>query len=166
MIPRGQVSLLVERSHPLAPRERQALVDLLTWFDYCLDTKDFEGYARCFTPDGVLSLPSGEVRAPDVAEFVRRDLGRFDRTHHMTGNHIFETGDDGVRLRANLLAVHRHGADTRSHWDVGAVYHCVCEHTDDGWRFARVELKVVWENGRADPASRMAGPAHQQDGDH
>ncbi|MFE5529638.1 nuclear transport factor 2 family protein [Embleya sp. NPDC056538] len=160
------MSLLVERSHPLAPHERQALVDLLTWFDYCLDTKDFEGYARCFTPDGVLSLPSGEVRAPDVAEFVRRDLGRFDRTHHMTGNHIFETGGKGVRLRANLLAVHRHGADTRSHWDVGAVYHCVCEHTDDGWRFARVELKVVWENGRADPASRMAGPAHQQDGDH
>ncbi|WP_439681318.1 nuclear transport factor 2 family protein [Embleya sp. MST-111070] len=87
--------------------------------------------------DGVLSLPSGEVRAPDVAEFVRRDLGRFDRTQHMTGNHIFETGDEEVRLRANPLAVHRHGADTRGHWDVGAVYHCVCEHTDDGRRFAR-----------------------------
>jgi ketosteroid isomerase-like protein len=137
--------------YPDASRDQDAVVGVLSRFGRCLDTKDFDGYARCYTPDGVLVLPWGEARGPEVARFVRRDLGRFARTHHLTTNPLVEVSGDTALLEADVLAVHLHGGDPRDHWDVGGRYRIRCERTARGWLFGRVEVEVLWEGGRRAP---------------
>ncbi|MEU0742200.1 nuclear transport factor 2 family protein [Streptomyces sp. NPDC006134] len=139
-----QIRLLVDRA---------AITEVLHSFARHLDEKEFEGYAALFTEDGVLELPDTAHRGrAGLADFVRADLGRYHRTHHISANHQITVQGTTARSRSYLHAVHVPESGDPTHWwAVGGWYDNTYRKEDDAWLIASVRVTPVWRGGTASP---------------
>jgi uncharacterized protein (TIGR02246 family) len=142
--------------------DERAISKLMTSFVQCLDRRDWTGYARTFTSDGVFVILGQEHHGwDDIAAGPARDLARFHRTQHFSTNHVVTVHGDTVEAIHYLLGVHVHSSSgQRFHADIGGQYECRCERTDEGWRFRRVELEIWWSGGQAvtiEPTNAQGG---------
>ncbi|MGP3980549.1 nuclear transport factor 2 family protein [Streptomyces sp. KR80] len=140
--------------------DRMAISDLLVAFARCLDEKDYDGYAALFTEDGILRLPGVEHQGrAGLAAFVANDLGRYERTHHISTNHQIAVDGDSATSRSYLQAVHvPREADCTDWWAVGGWYDNTYRREDGGWRISTVHITPVWLGGHfpSDPVSDSA----------
>ncbi|MEV5826746.1 nuclear transport factor 2 family protein [Spirillospora sp. NPDC052242] len=139
--------------------DRVEIVELVDRFMASLDERNFDDeWARRFhTSDVTMEAPVGDVVGLDgLAESTRVALERFERTQHLSSNHIVDLDGDRAAVRWNALMVHVHLASTAEargeepgvHFDVGGRFDAEAVRTADGWRFRRMDVRPVWFNGR------------------
>ncbi|MDP3910915.1 MAG: nuclear transport factor 2 family protein [Gemmatimonadales bacterium] len=132
-------------------------------YNLCSDSGDAEGYASCFTDDGVLNLVTRDfvVKGRQAfIEFKRKDVegraGRY-RRHWNSGLHLEKQADGTVRGRCYLLAFNGEPGSLPVLAGAG-VYDDTIVKADEEWRFASRKLKTdasTW----SPPAVGSAGVA-------
>ena len=141
--------------------DRTAISDRLITFARAIDTKNWNGYADCFTDDGIVEIP---VKLPDgtfvrhvgregMADFVcgtetRPGLGRFVYTHHLSGNHQVTIDGDTATTTSYTQAIHRFDDNPSNVWELGGWYSCELRRVGSEWKFTKVHLDMIWEHGK------------------
>ena len=82
-------------------------------------------------------------------------MAPFQRTQHVTTNHLVDLDGDRASVRFNLIATHVHAEEVRQRLGEGPGAHfTVCDYyegdtvrTGAGWRFRRQTLHVTWTEG-------------------
>jgi hypothetical protein len=137
--------------------EINALLDRYVVSADLLRQDDFdESWARAtFTDDVVLEFPPGDHEGiRGIAEFHRTVMERFERTWHLTSNHLIDLQEDVAEVRMTLLATHVHLAEAREAWgdDTRLTaydhYEGTVARTRFGWRIKRMKLNIVAIDGR------------------
>lgn len=110
-----------------------------------------------FTDDASVEYPVGEATgsAAIAALIDGRGMAPFQRTHHVTTNHLIDIDGDRARVRFNLIATHvfaeevrqRRGDEPGARFTVGDYYEGEVVRTGEGWRFSHQTLHVVWIDG-------------------
>lgn len=139
--------------------DRVELCELVDRYLASLDEGVFDdAWARSlFTDDAELSYPVGSHRGTaGLVGFTADIMGRWQRTHHHGSNHLVSVAGDAASLRWNLLAVHVPvGAPpppaSVDHFYLGGKFTAEAVRTTDGWRFRRLQLRVVWTSGSPAP---------------
>jgi len=126
--------------------DRAAISDLLLSFAHSVDAHDHERYTANFTDDGVLELPFGRFEGRAAIAAMDQPIAEM-ASHHITANHMIELDGDAARARSYLIATHVFDRrDPRDYAQAGGWYDCELRRTEEGWRFTRVRLSVVWES--------------------
>lgn len=132
----------------------QAYVDiqnLYASYNICSDAGDAEGFAGCFTEDGVLRVDAADLTVQgrdNFREFKRKEAsGRTDKyRRHWNGSiHLEKIDDDTVRGRCYLVAYQGVPRSMPQITDC-AVYEDTIVRVDDEWRFAERKLMVDGSN--------------------
>jgi hypothetical protein len=144
-------------------RDRVDISELMITFVRSLDDQAWDAYAETFVEDGVFEiLGQQRVGRSEIAAGPARDLSRYARTQHFSTNHQITLHGDSAEARHDLFAVHvPDSAHPERHADIGGVYRCNCVRTPSGWRFAKVQLEILWNAG-ADFALARHGEATAQ----
>jgi uncharacterized protein (TIGR02246 family) len=132
-----------------ALEDRQAVSDLMLAFGASLDAKDWDRYANLFLEDGKFTI-EGQARfgREEIVSGPRRDLEKFGALQHYSTNHKVSLDGDTATSSHYLIAIHIDDLGAMElHADAGGRYDCQCVRTDDGWKFAEVELHVFWRAG-------------------
>lgn len=134
-----------------ALEDHQAISDLMLAFGAALDAKDWDRYAGLFLEDGKFTI-EGQARfgREEIVSGPRRDLDKYDALQHYSTNHKVALDGDTATSSHYLIAIHIDDLGAMElHADAGGRYDCKCVRTDDGWRFAEVELTVFWRAGES-----------------
>ena len=121
--------------------------NLYAYYNLCSDAGDAEGYASCFTADGVLML-GGDFRLQGRANFVafkqKDSAGRGGRyRRHWNGSlHLEKIAEGTVRGRCYLHAYNGAPGEFPALADV-AVYEDRIVKVAEGWRFA--ERRIAFD---------------------
>jgi len=104
---------------------------------------------RIFTPDAHLTFPMGEYEGlAGLTEFQRMARTTFERTHHLSANHVVELDGDRGRVRVHLIAVHlKRTAEPGVQFTIGGHYEAEVVRTARGWRIQAFVFDVVWNDG-------------------
>jgi hypothetical protein len=152
------------RHHVRALVDRAEISDLIDRFsrdldDYTLDGRAFDvAWVRSyFTDDAEVDYPVGTAMgAADISTLIDgRGMAPFQRTQHVTSNHIIDLDGNRADVRFNLIATHVHSEEVRrtlgqepgAHFTVGDYYEGQVVRTEAGWRFRRQSLRVTWTEG-------------------
>ncbi|MFI9782935.1 nuclear transport factor 2 family protein [Kitasatospora sp. NPDC051984] len=119
-----------------------------------LDTQDEHGYDETwpptvFTDDAVLHFPIGTHRGIDgVARFHYEAKAKFDRTLHLSANHVISLDGDRGTVRFHVVATHVHHREAGAAlFDIGGHYGGVVVRTPQGWRFQEWSFNLTWADG-------------------
>ena len=129
--------------------DRLAIQDLLVEYCASLDRGDWAAYGQLFLPDGAFTILGHTRRGPaEIAAGPARDHPRYAAVQHFSSNHSIVIEGDEADACHYVVAIHILDADRPDlHADIGGRYDCRCVRTDDGWRFASVDLTVLWTAG-------------------
>ena len=124
----------------LSTDDRLAILDLGARYNQLMDWGDVEGWADCFTPDGVFDGgPKLQARGrAELVAFMERLIARDRPARHWTNNVLIEGADDQARLTLYLLVVDLTAEGPRP--SNFGVHHDDVVRTDGGWRFRRRRL--------------------------
>ncbi|ALJ34503.1 nuclear transport factor 2 family protein [Azospirillum brasilense] len=125
----------------LSAQEAFEIGGLYSRYNLCSDLGDPDGYADCFTADGVLELMPHELRIAGRAALhghkVRDLATRQGYRRHWNGNLLLERRDDGsVRGRCYLMAFNGPSGELPAIGDCG-VYEDDIVLDGGTWRFRR-----------------------------
>src|SRR2546421_4907486 len=141
-IPRGaerQLAWLVDRA---------CIAELIMEYNRALDEKDVDAIVACYTEDGMLEVPFGNIPAKDLAAAAPGALALYDVTHHLSGAHSIVIDGDTAKCRVSSMAVHVPSAARRGeHGDVGGWYHITLRRVDGRWRVVTVRGDFLWTLG-------------------
>ena len=111
----------------------------------CMDTKDWAGFEAVFTPDAVMDMQeeAGDLvrGAPEIAAYVRAQVGAVETVHH---GHMPEIENTSPTTAAGVWAM-----EDRLRWPPGGPiasmhgwghYHETYECLDGEWRIATLRL--------------------------
>ena len=129
------------------PTDRSAIVDLLYGYAWHFDRNEPESVAELFTEDAVIDY------GPEFPDIVGREsivpsiqpgLSNLfsSSSHHITNVMVRSDGPDSARGAAYIYAWHTYhsGGEAGEMW---GQYHCRFRRTTEGWKIARLVLKVV-----------------------
>jgi len=128
----------------LTAEDREQIRDVLARYAWALDTGDVEGFAACFTADGVLVWDAFEEPAEWCGTEALRGFASFlaglpttaGRQHHI-GNLVIE-GDAGeARVKAYVTVMVRQSEGAAHPVTVMGWYDDALRPTARGWRIAR-----------------------------
>jgi hypothetical protein len=139
-----------------AALDRIALRDLVDAYALTADARDSTGFASLFTADAVLTVHDaggrlqgtftgvGEIAAIPAA------LARYPRTLHLVSTHratpVGDTATGTTLCEAHHLSAGEDGTVDRV---LVIRYDDAYVRTPGGWRFARRDVRVQWEEHRA-----------------
>ncbi|MGF7160819.1 hypothetical protein FHS85_002450 [Rhodoligotrophos appendicifer] len=134
-------------TEPLSAQDFAEISNLYGAYNLCSDLGDVDGYAECFTSDGVLEVLPQDIRIEGRAalkEHKRRDLagrnGRYRR--HWNGSLNLKRLMDGtIRGRCYLIAYNGDPGTLPSVADCG-VYEDTVVKEDGFWRFRHRHLTM------------------------
>jgi ketosteroid isomerase-like protein len=118
----------------------------------CLDSKDWDGYANCFTEDFVLDLPpAGNVHhGRDAAvRTVRGHVETWITTHHVHNPEITMDGPDAADVvwamqdRNSYAEDHARKTGYSGHTGYGHYHERYVRCSDGKWRIARSRLSYL-----------------------
>lgn len=127
--------------------ELRALVDA---YAFAVDARDCDRFVGLFLPDAVMALGPRELVGPDLVKAIATLDRHYPRSMHFVGNHDVTVDGDRAEGLVYCLA-HHISTDAEGSRDrfVAVHYSDRYVRTDDGWRFARRDLRIVWEEERA-----------------
>ncbi|HEN8736036.1 TPA: nuclear transport factor 2 family protein [Pseudomonas putida] len=141
----GEAEILSEKVKWLV--DRANITDLINRFAQSIDRHDASAYASLFTDDAVLELPfatiSGRQNIASMKPVPAKNAG-----HHIASNYFISI--DGATAVAQSYLQTTHVFDRqhpRSFEQAGGWYDYELRKTNNGWRFSKVKLSVVWESG-------------------
>ncbi|MFJ7062325.1 nuclear transport factor 2 family protein [Streptomyces microflavus] len=109
--------------------------------------------ASLFTEDVELLFPVGSHQGLTGADgFLREIMERWGRTHHHGSLASVEPDGDRAAVSWSLIASHVHFGSPlppqpSAYFQIGGRFTGVARRTPDGWRFARLRLRIVWSTG-------------------
>ena len=131
--------------------DRLEIQELMIRYSHCIDSRDWAGLERVFTPDAhidytVFGGPKGSL--PEIQGFLAKAMPMFKSFQHMVANTLIELRGDQASARTichNPMVLEREGAE---HVFVcGLWYVDELVRTAEGWRIAkRVEERCYVEN--------------------
>lgn len=131
--------------------DRLEIQELMVRYSHCIDSRDWQGLERVFTPDAhidytVFGGPKGTL--PEIQQFLGKAMPMFKSFQHMVANTLIELDGDTARARTichNPMVMEREG---REHVFVcGLWYVDELVRTADGWRIRqRVEERCYTDN--------------------
>ncbi|MCK9903304.1 hypothetical protein CC117_28285 [Parafrankia colletiae] len=147
--------------------DKDAIVDLVHRYSYCVDHRLHDELAALFTEDCTVDYGPGsapvihgrsEFRAMFSASTPPNDQPGFVRTSHHNANVLtaFDT-DDRATVRTSMYAWHRTTAGTTP--QVWGYYHDVVVRTPDGWKFHERKLHLLGTDGWHDGYHRAVHTA-------
>ncbi len=119
--------------------DRLDLQQLFIDYGRYLDAGDFDGYASCFAPDGVVNLgPVGRAEGPEeIKELMRKTLeGRTGNSYHLITSPLFTIDGDTATSSVMWTVIQRDGNDQPVLTMVGR-HEDEIVRTDAGWKFRR-----------------------------
>lgn len=135
--------------------DKDAIIDLVHRYSYCVDHKLDDELAALFTEDCVIDYGPGS--APVIhgraayrkllASMVRDgvDYGFAATSHHNANVLIVFDSDDRATVRTSVYAWHRtRGGKTPQVW---GYYHDVAVRTADGWKLHERKLTLLGTDG-------------------
>ena len=131
--------------------DRIEIQDLLVRYSHCIDTRDWDGLDRVFTPDAFIDYTAfGGTKGTlsETKDFLGRAMKLFKSFQHMISNMLVELDGDRATARTichNPMVMERDGKD---HVFVcGLWYVDELVRTDAGWRIKqRVEERCYVDN--------------------
>ncbi|MEU8545405.1 nuclear transport factor 2 family protein [Streptomyces roseoverticillatus] len=135
--------------------DRAAVNELLDRYIVLLDNQDENGFdgswpSTVFTDDVRMIFPVGACEGlSDVARLHFVAKNRFDRSLHVSSNHIVTLDGDRADVRLHVLATHVHhpGPENRPNFDIGGYYEGEAVRTAVGWRLRTWAFHLVWSTG-------------------
>lgn len=145
-----------------AIEDRQEIIDLLCRYAYCIDRREWAGFAALFADeiDANLLRTDGWVRMPS-AELVRRVsavFASYTATQHLSANHHVTIDGDTAVAWSSLNATHYldDAVGDTFHQQVG-YYEYRLERSDRGWRITALQQLVHWQRGNQQIFDRTLG---------
>jgi uncharacterized protein (TIGR02246 family) len=125
----------------------RALVDA---YAVAVDARDRERFVGLFLPDAVMAMGPRELEGHEgVVKAIDMLDKHYPRSMHFVGNHDVTLDGDHATGLVYCLAHHISTRDEGSRDRFVAVhYDDRYVRTDDGWRFARRDLTIIWEEER------------------
>ncbi|MET9052329.1 nuclear transport factor 2 family protein [Streptomyces bacillaris] len=114
---------------------------------------DAEWAASLFTEDVELVFPVGSHRGLAGADaFLGEIMERWSRTHHHGSLATVEPEGDRAAVGWSLIASHVHFGSPvpprpSEYFQIGGRFTGTARRTADGWRFARLRLRIAWSAG-------------------
>lgn len=127
--------------------DKDALATLLNRYCKTADDHQWDDYANCFLPDGILRFESWpEVAGVEkIAAIARNAEDRFQGLQHSMTNMEFVL--DGDKAQGTCYLWFSATMDTtkpREHHAFGGHYRFTFKRTSDGWKIATMNLKKIW----------------------
>ncbi len=125
--------------------DRLEIDDLLTRYATAVDTKDWELYATCFTPDAAIDYTSsGGIKGalPEVKAWLAQIMPTFPMTQHLVVNRVISITGDTANCRSCLFNPMGlpDEANGLTLFFEGGYYRDKLVRTPDGWRICeRIE---------------------------
>ncbi|MGP3971610.1 nuclear transport factor 2 family protein [Streptomyces sp. 6N223] len=143
--------------------DRAEITDLVDRYLRSLDERDAfdEEWARSLATEDVRSeTPVGPAQGRSaLAQHTQGALAQFARTQHVGANPVIELSGDAATVRLNALMTHIHPDELHERlgerFIVGGVIEGGLARTEEGWRFRRITIRVVWTDGH--PPLRPGG---------
>ena len=119
--------------------DRIEIDDLLTRYATALDTKDWDLYANCFTPDASIDYSSSggiKGKLPEVKAWLAQIMPTFPMTQHLVANRVIVVQGDTATCRSYLFNPMGLPDDTNGLllFFEGGYYNDKLVHTPEGWR--------------------------------
>ena len=135
--------------------DRIEIQELLVRYSHCIDTRDFDGLDRVFTPDAHIdytALGGSKGTLAETKAFLERSMVMFKSFQHMIANTVLELDGDRASARTichNPMVMDRGG---KEHVFVcGLWYVDELVRTADGWRIRQsVEERCYVDNMPSD----------------
>jgi uncharacterized protein (TIGR02246 family) len=126
--------------------DRLALRDLVTRYARIPDDRDYDLVYEIFTRDAELVGPGFALAGVEQIREAMRAIERYHATLHCVHNQLVQLRGDEADGETYCVANHLYEADGRPHkLDWGIRYKDHFRREARGWRIARRELSVVWE---------------------
>jgi uncharacterized protein (TIGR02246 family) len=126
--------------------ERLALRDLVTRYAGIPDDRNYALVDEVFTEDAVLVGPGFSLTGREQIRSGMQAIEQYSATLHCVHNHSVEISGDTARGLTYCVANHLHEIEGVPHkLDWGVRYHDQYRRESGGWRIARRELQLVWE---------------------
>ncbi|MBW2266956.1 MAG: nuclear transport factor 2 family protein [Deltaproteobacteria bacterium] len=130
--------------HELA--DRLALRDLVTRYAAIPDDRNYALVDEVFSEDGELVGPGFSLVGRDQIRAAMQGIEQYSATLHCVHNQTLELAGDSAEGVTYCIANHLHEVDGVPHkLDWGIRYNDLYRRDSGGWRIARRELLVVWE---------------------
>ena len=124
--------------------DRIAITDLIYALGAALDEHRFDDLRSLFIENATVSTPGGDAQGRDeVIAQATRNHQHYARLQHSMTNLLIDLKDDQASVRANLQATFA-GESGIPELMLGAVYRFQAQRTEQGWRFAGLEVTPIW----------------------
>lgn len=127
---------------------REAIRHTIASYNKCGDSDDAEGFAGCFTEDGVFDAPSVYHQGREAIRAWKAGSTAFShgkggataafRVHHLAATQIEFIDGDHARTRTPWLVVTDIGPDH------SGVYHDILRREGDRWLIERRAINCLW----------------------
>jgi len=130
--------------------DKQEITETCYRYGIALDSRDWAGLARCFTPDArayYTGLPPAEsYRA--IEDTCRATLTPLTGSQHLIGNVTVTLEGDSANCICYLQAQHvKTGTPGGDNFIIAGRYRDRFVRTDEGWRIQERHLDIVWTAG-------------------
>ena len=126
--------------------DRAAIQDLLVRYAHCVDRRDLEGVAACFTADAAYTGSLGDGTIQNALLALRDRMLRYESTMHLLGNQLIEIDGDRARSETYAIAHHRLNSNgDRRNLVVGVRYEDELVRRDGRWMICRRTVHMEWE---------------------
>jgi 3-phenylpropionate/cinnamic acid dioxygenase small subunit len=130
--------------------DRAAIQDLLVRYAHCVDRRDLEGVAACFTADAEYRGSLGDGTIENALVALRDRMARYESTMHLLGNQLIEIDGDRARSETYAIAHHRLNNDgDRRTLTVGVRYADDLVRREGRWVICRRVVHMEWERDDA-----------------
>jgi uncharacterized protein (TIGR02246 family) len=119
--------------------EKLAVQELCARYCHAIDSQDADGWADCFTPDGVFEFDGWAITGRDALREYADVHTRFMRCRHLTLNHLYEVhGDSATGNSTTVVTLATEGG----YKILGqAAYHDNLVKQEGRWRIAARRLR-------------------------
>jgi hypothetical protein len=143
-----------------SPADWVAIQNLYAYYNLCSDTGYAEGFASCFTEDGILDQESRPILLrgrENILVYKRQEASRRNgkyRRHWNSGLLLHKTADDIVQAWCYLHAYDGTPGWLPVHQGAG-VYHDTLQKVDGCWLFAE---RVLTMDARVEATTQLTQP--------
>jgi hypothetical protein len=117
----------------LAVEDQLAIQQLYARYNHAIDFGDGDGWAACFTPDGVFNGGQGPQQGTDALKAFAGGFASRMKARHWNTNLVVEGSGDTANGKCYLMLMNL--ADGKATPLVTAVYHDELKRTGGEWKF-------------------------------
>jgi 3-phenylpropionate/cinnamic acid dioxygenase small subunit len=137
------------QAQPITVEDQVAIAQLLARYARCLDSGDVDGYVDLFAPDGALDGQAGPRfghaairRVAEAMAAAAASDGPARGQRHVAGAPTIEGDHDRCEARSYFLLM-RQTPQGDAFVQATGEYIDTCIRRDDGWVFARREIRLL-----------------------